>query len=142
MLENDKLRCRICGSRYIQSKIKCLCADCVYKSTHGGKSKQEVAIERQKLKIVKPKKIYKYKRKDTGEKVLFLEIWSEREHICVNCKTYLGNTPRNWMFSHKVAKGVDKSLRLSKDNIDLLCWDCHYAWEFCGKDKYNEKYKQ
>ncbi len=79
------------------------------------------------------------KRKTTGEKVLFLEIWSERKHICNNCKKQLGEEPRPYMFSHVKPKGLYPELRLEKTNIDLSCWDCHYAWGNQGIDKFNAR---
>jgi hypothetical protein len=41
-----------CTSHYIQNKRYHLCSNCVYKKKHGGKSKQQVAIEKQKEKRV------------------------------------------------------------------------------------------
>jgi hypothetical protein len=133
--------CRGCQKEtLIQNKTKYLCAKCVYSLNHEGRTRQEVSFEKQRNKS--NKKVYQYKPKATGERVLFLEIWSEREHICKNCKTLLGSVPCNWMFSHKIAKGVDKSLRLDKGNIDLLCYDCHFAHEFQGKDAYQRRHRE
>lgn len=83
----------------------------------------------------------KYKRKSTGEKKLFIEIWNERIHYCSNCKTYLGEEPLVHYFSHIKPKGLYPELRLDKNNIQLLCYECHYAHDFQSKEKYNERKK-
>lgn len=74
--------------------------------------------------------VIKKKRKTTGEKKLFLEIWEERPHFCVKCGLFLGSEPKVFYFSHIKSKGAHPELRLDKKNIELLCYDCHYAWEF------------
>lgn len=48
----------------------------------------------------------KYKRKSTGEKELFFEIWNERIHYCINCNEYLGNEAKSFHFSHIKPKGI------------------------------------
>lgn len=65
------------------------------------------------------------KRKTTGEAKLFLEIWEERLHVCVDCGRSLGNEPRSFYFSHEKGKGAHPELRLDKDNIKLRCFECH-----------------
>lgn len=79
------------------------------------------------------------KRKPTGEAKLFYEIWQERKHICVNCKIHLGDDARTWNFSHIKPKSRNPELRLDKSNIQLLCYDCHYAYDFQGQEKYKER---
>jgi hypothetical protein len=87
-------------------------------------------------KQVKPiKKV----RKPTGEKDLFFEIWNERPHVCVNCKCNLGNEAKAHFFSHIISKKKEPKLRLEKSNIWLLCFDCHYLYDFSTKDKFNER---
>lgn len=81
----------------------------------------------------------KRKRKNTGEAQLFYEIWQERPHICINCKAHLGNDARTWHFSHIKPKGKYPELRLDKNNIQLLCYDCHYAYDFKTKEKFQER---
>lgn len=83
----------------------------------------------------------KKRKKNTGERELFLEIWNERIHYCINCKSYLGNEPLVHFFSHIKPKGKYPELRLDKKNIQLLCYDCHYAFDFQTKQKYNERKK-
>tara|TARA_R110000868_G_scaffold411642_1_gene706639 strand:- start:1958 stop:2218 length:261 start_codon:yes stop_codon:yes gene_type:complete len=84
----------------------------------------------------------KRKRKSTGEAIVFYEIWNERQHICENCKIYLGDDARTWFFSHIKPKGKYPELRLEKNNIQLLCYDCHYAHDFKTKEKYNARFKE
>ena len=56
----DALVCSGCGSPFIVNKKYCLCDQCNFKRTHGGRSKNEVyqerAFERQKKKQLQPKK--------------------------------------------------------------------------------------
>lgn len=130
--------CKCCGrKKVIQNKTKGLCSDCVYSLNHGGKSREEVLLEKKKNK--KTFKKYVYKKKNTGERELFLEIWNERRHICQNCGVVLGNVPRGYMFSHIRAKSIEPEKRLDKENIRLLCWDCHYALDFRGKEYYEKR---
>tara|TARA_Y100001938_G_C8062852_1_gene418391 strand:- start:1038 stop:1289 length:252 start_codon:yes stop_codon:yes gene_type:complete len=77
-------------------------------------------------------------KKNKGkEKQMFFEIWNEREHRCTNCKKHLGNEPIAHFFSHIKPKGLYPELKYDKDNIQLLCMECHYAHDFQGNDKFN-----
>ena len=67
-------------------------------------------------------------RKATGEKLVFLEIWEEREHVCSCCDKPLGDEPSPTFFSHLLAKSTYPSLRLAKRNIWLKCGTCHDEW--------------
>jgi len=81
-------------------------------------------------KRIKKNTPIKKNRKATGEKLLFLEIWEEREHKCSCCGRWLGEEPKPIFFSHLLAKGTYPSLRLVKRNIWLKCPEHHHAWEF------------
>lgn len=134
MFKSD-IPCRQCNkSYYIQNKTKHLCSECVYKNNHNGKSRYEVQREKQRNTPIKKNPI-KYRRKKTGEKELFLAIWEERKHICNTCGRYLGEEPLVHYFSHIKSKGSHPELRLDKDNIELLCFDCHFDHEFNSKEK-------
>ena len=85
-------------------------------------------------------KVYNYKRKTTGERELFLNTWLKRVHICENCTISLGNEPKTFYFSHIKSKGAHPELRLDENNIELLCLDCHQAWEF-NRDNYYKRKK-
>lgn len=77
--------------------------------------------------------------KPTGERDLFLKIWSERPHYCINCKIYLGEDPVVNYFSHIKSKGANPELRLDPNNIELLCIECHHCYEFSGKEKFKAR---
>lgn len=81
------------------------------------------------------------KRKATGEKALFLEIWEEREHYCDNCKCHLGDEPLVFFFGHIKPKSVYPELRLDKKNIALWCFDCHQAHDHIGMNAFNKRKK-
>jgi len=61
----------------------------------------------------------------TGEAALFNEIWNERPHYCTWCGSLLQPPQRADYFDHIKTKGAHPELRLSKDNIRLLCLKCH-----------------
>lgn len=83
----------------------------------------------------------KRKRKITGEAKMFYEIWQERPHVCENCKIHLGNDARTWNFSHTKPKSIYPELRLDKNNIQLLCYECHYAKDHQTKEKFENRKK-
>jgi len=86
-------------------------------------------------KTVKPKKVYKYKRKPTGEKEVFEEIAKERPHRCQICDMAIMDlTPSNFMHVLPKAQNKYPKLKLEKQNIVLACDhngdNCHYKWDF------------
>lgn len=83
------------------------------------------------------------RKKVTGEKGLFLDIWSERLHICQVCEKGLGDEPIVHFFSHILPKSIYKKFRLDKRNIWLCCFECHYQYEFGNKSdpKFTKKNK-
>ena len=89
----------------------------------------------------KKKKFLKKKFKPTGEREVFLSIWSKRPHVCQNCKNLLGNEPIVHFFAHIISKKREPNLRLVEENILLLCRDCHYAYDSQGRDKYYARTK-
>lgn len=116
--------CIDCGRiKRIANRTKQLCDECNYKRLHDGKTRFQVAIEKQKSKPHETKKA-------TGELKLFKEIWAEREHKCVKCGKDLGVVLKPQYFSHIKSKGAFPELRLDKTNIELLCCDCHHQYEF------------
>ena len=66
-------------------------------------------------------------------KELFLEIWEERDHICEECGADLGDVAIAHFFSHIHSKQVYPEIKYEKDNIQLLCYDHHYQYDFGGK---------
>lgn len=77
------------------------------------------------------------RRKKTGEKEVFLRVWESRPHYCSNpnCKRWLGNEPKAHFFSHIKPKSTHPELRLEESNIQLLCFDCHYEYDFGKKER-------
>ena len=163
MWEEEQCRGEDCECHFIENRKHWLCKDCNYIRRHGI-SRFETILKKEQQK---PKVIYKIKRKPirtskkrikqkfkkpTGEYEVFLQIWEEREHICVNCKTNLDRfvdeetqNPSAMLFSHIKSKGAYDELRLVKSNILLNCPDCHYAHEHIGEEAYNKRknlYKQ
>ena len=118
-------KCKECGGDYfIVNKTYHLCSQCNYRRLHGGKSSREVSLSKQKDKQIKRAKRPALKiktRKVTGEWCMFVEIWNERPHYCVNkdCGRFLGEEPLAIFFSHRKSKGAYPALRLEKSNIDL-----------------------
>jgi len=78
------------------------------------------------------------KGKKNSQKQMFFEIWEEREHICENCKRHLGKEPLAQFFSHIKPKGLYPELKFTKSNIQLLCFECHYADDFKGKEAFDK----
>ena len=97
---------------------------------------ERLAQERES-KIKKPTK--KRVIKPTGEAKLFKAIWAVRPHVCENCGVSLGNEARSFYFAHKIPKGRNEELRLQPSNIMLLCFDCHFAYDMQGSEKFNSR---
>lgn len=131
--------CKNCGKqKLIVNKKYGLCIECNYFRIHGEtpiqaaiKREKEQEKEKNRIKWQKQKEAPKKKRKATGELKMFKEIWEERSHFCQNkmCGRYLGENLMPIFFSHRKSKGAYPALRLCKDNIDLLCAECHQKWE-------------
>jgi len=130
--------CKVCGKdKPIQNKRQ-ICVYCVAEINKAKKRPRTKDLPEINKKPVKKK----YTVKVTGERALFFEIWGEREHFCHNCKEYLGDEPKPWMFMHIRSKGAAPSLRLVKSNIKLACYYCHQAYDHRGMNKFNERTKQ
>ena len=71
-------------------------------------------------------KTWKKKKKPKwSQKELFMEVWNEREHKCVECNRYL-TTPRAHNFDHIKSKWSRIDLKYDKDNIQIVCFKCHF----------------
>lgn len=115
----EKGICKECKrNTYIVNKFYKLCRCCNDKRLNSNKPKKQLSKQTSKTK------------KSTGEREMFLEIWSERPHICVECGKRLGENPRVHFFSHIKPKSTHPELRLDKTNVRLLCWECHYNEDF------------
>jgi hypothetical protein len=67
----------------------------------------------------------KKKKAKRSLKDLFMEIWNERNHICVECWRIL-NTPKAHNFAHIKSKWSRIDLKYDKDNIEIKCFKCHF----------------
>ena len=57
---------------------------------------------------------------------LFNSVWKERgEHVCTICGKYLGTVPLSYMFDHILEKSKYPELTFEKENLALLCLECH-----------------
>lgn len=148
--------CKGCGIlTHIQNKFHVLCGDCVFKKTHGGKSKNEVYKERhdkrEKDKQPKPqqrdqvdkkslvetlKKTFSIKKvsnkkaqRDREMHATYKVIDSTRDPICEGCSR--GDFPLS--HSHILSQATRPDLAAEEDNIRLHCFgnyhSCHEKWE-------------
>ena len=53
------------------------------------------------------------------------EIWKERKHVCVSCGIELQGEPSTANFDHILEKSKYQHLRYEKENICILCINCH-----------------
>lgn len=60
---------------------------------------------------------------------MFLEIWSEREHMCELSHTLLFGDPAFYYFHHILEKRNFELYGLCKWNIIILTWAIHDAYE-------------
>lgn len=74
---------------------------------------------------------------------MFNEIWNVRPHLCNVCGSHLGNIPKSYHFDHLLEKSKYPEFKYDKDNILLVCIDCH-ACKTNGfpKPKHSEAIKQ
>lgn len=55
----------------------------------------------------------------------YMEIWSERTHVCISCDKGLGNEPNLCFFEHGLPKSKYPQYRYNKENVSLICMECH-----------------
>ena len=65
------------------------------------------------------------KKKKHSQKELFKQVWEERLHICVDCWKYLKEAKAH-NFDHIKTKWSRPDLKYDKDNIDIVCFACHF----------------
>lgn len=68
------------------------------------------------------------KRNNQKMKMFFLLIWSEldsKSRVCTSCGKPLGNKISTSFFDHLLEKSVNKDIRFCRDNIYLVCGNCH-----------------
>jgi 5-methylcytosine-specific restriction endonuclease McrA len=69
----------------------------------------------------------------------FMSIWYARLHECEICLKDLGSEPRSYMFDHLLEKSTHPNLKFEKDNIALVCLECH---DKKSRGFINEKYQE
>lgn len=91
----------------------------------------------------RPRKI-SIKRRVTGEKALFDQIWAKRMHVSyLSGKSLEQYCPYFYlnMFAHLISKRKAKELMLVEKNIVLLTPDEHYLLDF-GTKEMRERYAE
>lgn len=117
----------------------------IYKNIHGKKYCKSCAFQLDPPKKINPvsdKQKFRVKLRVTlleEDKKMYMEIWEEackennlheREYPrCWSCRKYLGTEPNLMFFHHVLEKRNFPELRHDKDNIRLLCIDCHSSYE-------------
>lgn len=93
-----------------------------YEGNGLGKNISQSKTTRKKIQI-KPRS-EKNKEMIRQELLMFKEIWDEREKQCEHCKIEL-TVWHPILFHHIRSKGAHCELRLVKENIALICAECH-----------------
>lgn len=113
----------------IKQKKK-ICAHCqeekyIFKNISGLKYCKECSFsQKEKGQPIKKSSIAKKFPKATGEKILFFEIFNERDPWCELCgEPILEFNVAN--YHHLKHKGNHPELRLDKTNIIKVCFNCH-----------------
>jgi len=78
-----------------------------------------------KRKPVDPEKKKAREEQHNLDKAFYMSIWESRPHYCVSCNKYLGSEPSTYNFDHILEKAKYPELRYEKNNIGLLCLQCH-----------------
>jgi 5-methylcytosine-specific restriction endonuclease McrA len=118
-----------------------VCNDCNYKRIHGV-SYIEKAVEKSKLRV---KKLYRVKFKTNKQTKINKELSELKEEIerdailndeyfCKGCGIAKDGLDK----SHIIPISKRKDLALCKENIQLLCRDCHIVWEH-GSEEVKKK---
>jgi hypothetical protein len=94
-------------------------------NTRHSKAPRELGnSEHENTKLVRKKQTTK-RKKSTGEAKIFKEIWEERDPWCEWCgKGILEFNVAN--YHHVIEKSKSLELRLDKNNIVKICFDCHF----------------
>lgn len=150
--------CKACGNQELKWHGRC--TKCWEWNTFEGK---EVVKKKTPLGIKK--------KKPTGEKALFDEIWAERKHVSfvsgIKLEQYNNPTFYVNMFAHVLSKKNYPEFRLNKENIMLvtpeehmlldhgsksqreryaedgrwICWEDWFSLKEELKEKYNKLYR-
>lgn len=81
------------------------------------------------LKIRAAKKIIEKQKQFVDKDFAFYsEIWKENLHICSICNCDLGANWNKWNFHHIKLKSKFPELRYDKNNVVLVCLQCHSSF--------------
>jgi 5-methylcytosine-specific restriction endonuclease McrA len=115
--------------------MKCRIRTCTLMAMEDGLCFRHLGLNKGVVFEEKVKETKWKKRKVTGEKALFEEVWNERPHTCEKCGEKLLEF-NVWYFHHIKSKGAHPELRLDKNNIMIICAKCHYQEHNVGKAKH------
>lgn len=147
--------CKDCNQEKWISNARGLCNECVFKANHDGKSRFEVAKEKE---VSKPRKIYNLKRtplkskkniQKLEEKIerrkqalekdheTYLQVFNKSKHKCEECGCNLpnvfkddnGNLVAIYRYSHILSKGSHNEYRYELWNFNELCFKHHSQWD-------------
>lgn len=107
--------CRNCKTKQLIVVKKGLCKKC----------NQETKVLNKKVQSKNTKYAFKRKKRKTGELEVFKQIYEERPNICEWCGTYI-NEFSVANYHHIKPKSRFPELRLVKENIIKICFDCHF----------------
>lgn len=111
------MNCKICGKKS-ESQF------CVLHKPRKPLNKKPINKISDKGKIKKEEK----KEIQKEDWLFYDDIWHHRLHICEHCEKWIGNDePLTTYFDHILEKSKHPHLRHVKENIWLLCPDCHSA---------------
>lgn len=146
----EKDWCRECNILLpIVNKFYGLCAECNFKRTHGGKTRQEVAVEKHRDKVAQKRSVVSVdqrqvvkrrqkrlkqvsvKQQERNERMhaTYRLIDDTREPVCEGC----GQGGLVLSHSHLLSQKQRGDLAAEADNIRLHCcgssYSCHEVWE-------------
>jgi len=132
--------CKKCNLKKPIANSRGICVDCVYKKNHNGKSREQISKGRSKKKD----------NSKTTDMILKDEVFYElcfleKRQVCEECGKKLPNIFKDennkvvarHRYSHILPKSTHPKLRHNIDNINILCFDCHYKWEFGNRKSMN-----
>lgn len=146
----ERMNCVQCNMLTILNS-KMLCSECVFKNNHSGKSRQQVYIDRKKLKITnssskisnniksKTKRVRNAKKlSKNNDREVYYKVFLTKPPYCEECGVKLpdkfedddGKIIYIHQYSHILSKGSYPELRDNVKNFNRLCHGCHYNWEF------------
>lgn len=116
-----------------------LCPVCNKKRLDAQKGKDPRKAHASPLRGSKKTGLMTKKRKPTGEAELFRSIWNSRVHQCTNCSEPLREPMRSFYFAHIRPKSVYPEYRLDPNNIRLLCFSCHRAYDQGTREDFEKR---